>query len=311
MTLETKQEAPELSKPEKGGKEHDLASLVVTLVSRLLTIPVFIICHKNLPNPLWPFHLDRILLFIALIFLVELILKLLKKTIFVGFIVALLMLTLGSLFGKYGFVDLADDYKSLVVSMWDSPHPEKIAIGNLAPFPGKNKIKNAVNYDNPYVRDFALESINKHFKKYQRDSAYRTIIQCFAVFKEINSRWTYVSDPKSEEYFAKASESVTYLSGDCDDHSILMAACIKSIGGTPRLIHTNQHLYPEMLIGSKKDFEKIHYLIKRVLFKEETRGKTLHYHIDENEQVWLNLDYTEKYPGGKFMSPEILGELTL
>jgi hypothetical protein len=33
-------------------------------------------------------------------------------------------------------------------------------------------------------------------------SDYRTLIQCFAVFKEINSRWNYVSDPKDGDYIA-------------------------------------------------------------------------------------------------------------
>jgi hypothetical protein len=28
--------------------------------------------------------------------------------------------------------------------------------------------------------------------------------------------------------------------------------------------------------------------------------KQLHYHIDERNQIWLNLDYTAKYPGGPF-----------
>jgi hypothetical protein len=151
----------------------------------------------------------------------------------------------------------------------------------------------------------------KHFQAYQDDREYRKIIQCLAIFKEINENWNYVSDPKSREYFAKASESIKNLSGDCDDHSILMAACIKAIGGTPRLVHTSGHLYPELLIGDKNDMESINYLIKRKLFKNISDGKKINYHIDEYGQAWLNLDYTAKYPGGRFMSEEILGTLTL
>jgi hypothetical protein len=47
------------------------------------------------------------------------------------------------------------------------------------------------------------------------------------------------------------------------------------------------------------------------LFVNESYKKQLHYHIDERGQVWLNLDYTAEYPGGPFMSEEILGALTL
>ena len=90
-----------------------------------------------------------------------------------------------------------------------------------------------------------------------------------------------------------------------------MAACIKAIGGSPRLIHTGGHIYPEMLIGTKKDLETAVFLIKEVLFVNETKNKDIHYHIDERGNIWLNLDYTATYPGGPFMSEEILGELTL
>ena len=90
-----------------------------------------------------------------------------------------------------------------------------------------------------------------------------------------------------------------------------MAAAVKSIGGTPRLIHTGGHIYPEILIGNKADLETVNYLIKNILFEKESKGKNLHYHIDERGQIWMNLDYTASYPGGRFMSEEILGALTL
>ena len=71
------------------------------------------------------------------------------------------------------------------------------------------------------------------------------------------------------------------------------------------------HIYPEIYIGNKTDLEAINYLIKKILFPKETKNNTLHYHIDERGDIWLNLDYTAKFPGGPFMSEEILGALTL
>ena len=199
----------------------------------------------------------------------------------------------------------------MMYSISDNPNPQDVIISKLLPFPNKSKVLNAIEFENPKVRNFAIMAVNKNLKKIKGYGQYRTLIQCFAVFKEINSRWNYVSDPKGTEYIALASESLLYFSGDCDDHSILMAACVRSIGGTPRLIHTGGHIYPEILIGAKSDLESINYLIKKVLFSEESKGKQLHYHIDEHGQVWLNLDYTAKYPGGPFMHEEILGALTL
>ena len=161
------------------------------------------------------------------------------------------------------------------------------------------------------MRNFAIMAIYKNFKPVKGYNEYLTILHSFAIFKEVNSRWHYVSDPKGRDYIATATESLQYLSGDCDDHSIFMAACIKSIGGTSRLIHTKGHIYPELFIGNKNDLEHINYIIKKIVFPNESKNKTIHYHIDERGNVWLNLDYTAKYPGGPFMNEEILGALTL
>lgn len=286
-------------------------SVIILLLNILISIPVFIIIHQQLIDPEWPFQLDRILLFIGILIVIQLILRLLRTIIIVCIVIYLLVLIFGSLFGNYGFNSVFEDYRSMVYAMSDDPNPQDIIISKLLPFPNKSKILNAIEYDNPKVRNFALLATTKYFKNIKGYNEYRLQIQCFAVFKEIQNRWNYVNDPKGKEYIARATESLIHFSGDCDDHAILMAACVRAVGGTPRLIHTGGHIYPEMLIGDKKDLEAINYLIKEVLFKEESKGKELHYHIDERGNIWLNLDYTAKYPGGPFMSEEILGALTL
>lgn len=285
--------------------------VIIFALNLLIAIPVFIIVHQNTINTNWYFHIDRILLFLFILGIIQLVLRFLKTIIIVCIALYLIALIFGSFSGRYGFESIFEDYRYMVYSMSDSPNPQDIILSKLLPFPNKSKIINAIEYENPKVRNFALMATTKDFKNVRGYNKYRTIIQCFAVFKEINSRWNYVNDPKGREYIATARESLLYFSGDCDDHSILMAACVKSIGGTPRLIHTGGHIYPEILIGNKIDLETINYLIKKVLFVEESKNKTIHYHIDERGQVWLNLDYTATYPGGPFMSEEILGALTL
>jgi len=285
-------------------------TVVIFLLNILIAIPVFIIAHQNLINLEWWWHLDRILLFFIILIFIQLLLRLLKTIIVICIFLYLIALVWGTLFGRYGFNAVFEDYRSMVYTMADDPNPQDIIISKLLPFPNKGKIMDAVNFDNPKVRNFALMATTKHFTNVKGFRKYRQIIQCFAVFTEVRNRWNYVNDPKGKEYIAYASESLQHFSGDCDDHAILMSALIRAIGGTPRIIHTGGHLYPEMLIGNKSDLENINYIIKEVLFKEESRGKEVHYHIDERGQIWLNLDYTAKYPGGPFMSEEILGALT-
>ncbi|MDR6968062.1 hypothetical protein J2X31_002077 [Flavobacterium arsenatis] len=285
--------------------------MIIFLLNVLIAIPVFIIIHQNIIDPEWPFQIDRILLFIALIVVIQLILRALRTIIIVCIALYLIALIYGSTFGNYGFNAVFEDYRSMMYTMLDDPNPQDIILAKLLPFPNKSKILNAIDYSNPKVRNFALMATTKNFRNIKGYQQYRVTIQSFAVFKEIKDRWNYVNDPKGKEYIASASESIEHFSGDCDDHAILMAACVRAVGGTPRLIHTGGHIYPEMLIGSKKDLETINYLIKEVLFKQESKGKEIHYHIDERGQIWLNLDYTARYPGGPFMSEEILGALTL
>ena len=285
--------------------------IIIFVLNLLLAIPIFLIAHQNFIDLQWVLHLDRILLFITIIVLIQLALRAMRRVTLISIFLYLIILVIGAVCGGYGFKSVFEDYRYMLYSMSEDPNPQDIIISKLLPFPNKSKVIDAIQYDNPKVRSFALMATTKNFNDLKEYGDYRTIIQCFAVFKEINSRWNYVSDPKGKDYIATASESLHYLSGDCDDHSILMAACIKSIGGIPRLIHTDGHIYPEILIGSRKDFEAINYLIKKELFVEESKGQTIHYHIDERNQIWLNLDYTAHYPGGPFMHEAILGALTL
>lgn len=285
--------------------------IIIMLLSLLITIPVFIILHQNLIDLKWPFNLDRVFIFILVFAAIFFFLMLLRTIIILCIALYLLVLFYGSVIGNYGFNEISEDYNSMIYTMSDNPYPQDIIAAKLLPFPNKSKIINAIEYQNPKVRNFAIMATTKHFKGIKGYSDYRTIIQCFAVFKEINGRWNYVNDPKEGDYIATASESLEYFSGDCDDHSILMAAAVRSIGGTPRLIHTKGHIYPEILIGSLIDLEKVNYLIKNVLFVKESDRKKIHYHIDDRGQIWMNLDYTATYPGGPFLYEEILGALTL
>ena len=285
--------------------------IIIFALTILIAIPIFIIAHHNLITLNWAFHIDRIVLFLILLFTIQFILRILRQVTLLSVIIYFIMLVYGSISDKYGFENVYEDYRYMIYSMNEDPYPQNIVISKLLPFPNKSKIVDAIEFQNPKIRDFAIMSINKNFKHSKGYYDYFTIIQSFAVFKEINSRWNYVSDPKGLDYIAPATESLKYLSGDCDDHSVFMAACIKSIGGTIRLIHTKGHIYPELFIGNKIDLEKINYAIKKDIFPLESNKKAIHYHIDERGNIWLNLDYTAKYPGGPFMHEEILGALTL
>ncbi|MFB6317285.1 hypothetical protein [Saccharicrinis sp. FJH54] len=290
--------------------------IIRNTIAILLIIPLYIILHKSLPDPDWFWNVDRFLIFVVLLGIILYILENYRSIAILIFVLSFGFLTYGSIQHKYGFVSLFSDYKDMVVQMSNAENPEQVLISKVKPFTKKGKFITAIEFDSASVRDFAIASTKKHFHEFQKSDErefrhYRNTIQCLAVFKEINSRWEYVNDPVSREYIAPATETLKYLSGDCDDHSVFMAAAIKSIGGVVRLVRTENHIYPELLIGDRNDLEKIEQLIKTYLFRSESRNAELCYHEDNNDRVWLNLDYMDNFPGGKFSSDVVLEVLEL
>ncbi|MDR2835757.1 MAG: transglutaminase-like domain-containing protein [Bacteroidales bacterium] len=321
MEISTKK----VPKEDKTTNEKNLRSifgdfLISFIITPLTCLPIFIFLHKILPNFDWFFNLDRILLFLIIFSLLEFFFNLFRKIAIWFFVIVLGVIIIGSVRGKYGFYDVYCGYRNMIVAIIDEPQGKVFDLKNIIPNPQKQEVINAVNFSNDTVRNFAIVIAGKHFKESKNKnyySDYRNLIQCFSIFKEINSNWNYVNDPRSREYFAKASETVNnykedsnnYFSGDCDDHAILMVACITAIGGTARLVWTDGHIYPELLIGDNSDFEDIAYLIRRELFSNEiskAKDKNLYYHIEKDGKIWLNLDYTEHFPGGKFLNDGVL-----
>lgn len=286
--------------------------IVFVILAYLLLVPLVFIVFRYVPNAYWPLNSDRILLFLLLVVLVTFVIRKYKIITLVLWLLILLIPTIGTLSNGYGFRQIYRDYKEMAYGIFTEPEPETTPM-NLRPFPHKSQYVRAVEYYNPYVRNYAVslttdDSLKKYVAEYHE---YRRLIQCFAVFRDINRRWNYVNDPLGQEYLVRASENLGVFSGDCDDHSIMMAAAIMSIGGTMRLVHTTEHVYPEILIGDKKDLETVNYIVKQVMFKAESEGKRLHYHTDNQKQIWLNLDYTARYPGGDFMTTDIISILNL
>jgi hypothetical protein len=285
--------------------------VVFRVMSHLVALPGFIVLHRWLPELNWAFKFDRIVLFLLVVIAVEVLYYWFKGLVIALFFLSFALLGYGSIFGYYGFIEAGQDYKTLLFATRENVKIQNLQLSKLRPFHHKSTVLKAIDIDNPIVRDFALMCVNKHFQGLKFDKKLRPLVHALAVFKEINSNWKYVNDPKSRDYFAKASESIRFLSGDCDDHSILMAAAIRSVGGTPRLIHTHNHMYPELKAGKRQDLGSLNQLVRHELFPIESKDKNLNYHIDEQGNIWLNLDYTANYPGGPFMAEEILGALTI
>lgn len=282
---------------------------VIDVLIVIITIPIYFALSKVLPNPDWFWNIDRVLIFMALVIVVDLFFDYFKKITVIGITIGIIVMNLFSVLpgNHYGWRDLAFDYFSVTESA--------VLAFDFDAFEKQDVLK-ACDYSNPVVRGFALDIIDKDtiFMDFVdvNDEYYRDFIYACAICKHVNDEnngWKYVHDPKGEEYYAKASESVKHLMGDCDDHAILLASLVKVIGCDTRIVHAKGHLYPEIRVD-KKYLNNICTLIGLLFEIEE--GTTYYYHYD-GDDIWLNMDYTGLYPGTKFIegTEEILSIVNL
>lgn len=220
----------------------------------------------------------------------------------------LIVLTITTAIGKYSFRDLAYDYRGFLYNISN----EKKSLKDVflqRPFPKYREFLKASRVTTN-VRQYSLKAATKNFSKQQKGEGWQ-YVQYFSIYKEIESKWKYVSDPANRDYIAPAEESLGTFCGDCDDYSVLMAACITSVGGTVRLVRTETHVYPELKIESKEDYELVKKLIRNQLFTKVAKKKKIYCHEDGYGDIWINLDYTDHYPGAKFLSDDVISVLEI
>jgi hypothetical protein len=283
-------------------------------------MPMFITFYQLVPIIYLPFldklRIDHALLFGLIFILVYILIRKLAKFIYIVLTIAFAGLLISSFTGHYGIRNLYYDYSAMLYNLNENGIQLNFEEKH-DPFSKQAQIAVAVNYQNEEVRKVATNWAVKNFKSYQSVTPSLSALHAMSIFKEVRNRWNYVYDPQGEDYYSKASETLSQLEsddllkGDCDDYSIMIAALVKATGGEAQLIRTviknkdgtlTGHLYPEVKIGTKKDLETIAYLIKNKFFLKESEDKAIFYYIDAEDNVWLNFDYNEYYPGGKYQS---------
>jgi hypothetical protein len=291
-----------------------LSSFILTIVSAFITIPIFIIVYRYVPNIIVPIgkglRIDHILTVAVIFTIIRIITYYVRFFLYGTVILLVFVLIIGQIVGGFGFTNIYKKYMDMISYVGSNPIRIPFLGDIKSTIEDSEKIIEAIDYSNPVVRDFAVTASQTYFTDAKYDYKYRNVVKYFSIFRVMSS-WKYVSDPKWEDYYAKASESIRLMAGDCDDYSILMAACIKAIGGEVRLVRTPVHIYPEVKVCTYGDFPDIINLIKSRLFYKESLGNRVYYHIDDWNNIWLNFDYNNMYPGGEFTSEKIVGILQL
>lgn len=289
--------------------------LVLYIAALLLSLPLFIILDRFVPEIIIPVgggaRVDQLLVFVLVFIAFVVLVRRFQRVVYIVLIMGMLALTITSITGQYTFGRLYADYVDMLRALEETTGQVPLAAHRTRPFHHAEKLRDLILEPAPEVRSAAVRMATTHFTSVKvRDDEF-TLVQSFSIFKEINNNWKYVSDPKGREYFATPLESLGLMAGDCDDHAVLMAACIKAIGGQVRLVRTEGHVYPELRVGDDARMERAAHLIRKVLFPAEVGDAPLYHHTDSNGVHWINMDYTRNYPGGELMNEAIIGILEL
>jgi hypothetical protein len=160
----------------------------------------------------------------------------------------------------------------------------------------------ALDSTNPITRNTAVQLAAADEGPYHVEQVAR-------VWNEVRARWHYVNDPRGQEYFARASESIANdYAGDCDDFAIVLAAMITAIGGESRVVMMDGpgggHAYAEACIQGDPDDvrDKLSSYYRRHRDRRlgRQRLREIHYRPSESCPVWLNLDWNAGVPGGEY-----------
>jgi hypothetical protein len=136
-----------------------------------------------------------------------------------------------------------------------------------------------------------------------------SIEQVAKLWSHVRGRWHYVNDPRGQEYFARASESIVNgYAGDCDDFAIVLGATIEAIGGEARVVMMDGpgggHAYAEACLtltpNDVRDRLVRYYRGRNDPNLGRQSFRTMHYRQSEGCPVWLNLDWNAGFPGGPY-----------
>jgi hypothetical protein len=123
--------------PEKYSKFVDNLILLISIWASFVIIAIF---NNKIPNPDWPFYLDRVLLFVFFLALSYITLRLLRPVIFVGIIAGLIYLAITLFLSE--FEEARDPRKTEVKQTIELKSARPTILNDLFPFLSNNDSAN-------------------------------------------------------------------------------------------------------------------------------------------------------------------------
>ena len=300
--------------PEKSRHYHTTQEIMIQIAAILTVIPLAPFLTRFIPPVIMgDINIDLFIAILLSIIFTRLMVWLLRPMVLPAFVLIVLVLGVNQMIGNYSFTNVIRDYKTIVQHNWTVREEKQTDLVSLNPAQflendGTTRlVLRKIQATDSTVRNFSVQHSLDFFDAYL--NKYDMLPRYLSLFKYINKNFKYVPDSQRDEYFATARETILNgLGGDCDDHSILMASCMMSIGAKCRIIIVQGHMYPELYVGSKKDYELFQQAVLELF--SNYRIDKLYYH-EHNGEYWVNLDYTARHPGGPYLNDHVVSIIDL
>jgi hypothetical protein len=156
----------------------------------------------------------------------------------------------------------------------------------------------STTYTHAQVREFALAAAAHH-------PGQLSLAQVCDVYDRVQQRWRYVSDPAQQEVYTPAWQAARQPIGDCDDHAILTASLLMSIGLDAAVSFVYRadtgHAWCEVNLGTTDRNAILRYLSARYRVPFEALNVPLRTDMDGHH--WLTLDMNGVFPGQISLQP--------
>jgi hypothetical protein len=124
-----------------------------------------------------------------------------------------------------------------------------------------------------------------------------SILQIAEAYEWVKGNIAYTPDT-SEDYWQSASETMSMMTGDCEDHAILLCSIIDALGGSSRVNIIQEHAFPTVYIGhTAADLLKAKQSLASYYGMDPSEYKMTY--LTDQSGYWLVIDTTGfPYAGG-------------
>jgi hypothetical protein len=179
----------------------------------------------------------------------------------------------------YGYIGNVG--KNIVFKPAGEPEKYKERVNPAYYFDRANRLMNSKD---PAIVQLAADITDRYPGGY-------SIFQVAAAFDLVHQNITYKAEPPGDDHWQSPAETLSLMSGDCEDYTLLLAALVTAMGGTARFHVETDHAFLSVFVGP--DLQGATRSLSR-FYNTELRTAA----FSDQNGAWLIADATDSdFPG--------------